>query len=760
MKKKDRKQKQDKKQMTQRRFAQPKASAARAYTSARPAHAAVLPRVAGAGNVLGTVVSVKERFGFVKVEDQEKDIFVPGRMLMGAMPGDVVELRLVPGRGESPEGEVRRIVEPCDAPFTAVFHVQEDGSFAVEPDKGLRFAMKVAEEDCAGAKDGDKVLARVTERGERHFDHVVKVLQTYGSAGSAAACAAANLDAQGVQLAFDPQVEEEADALEARGLDPNEVARRLDLRGETIFTIDSAHTKDIDDAISLKRTADGWALGVHIADVSHYVTPGSALDETAFDRGTSIYYADSVIPMLPKALSNGICSLNEGEDRLAFSALMQLDRSGKLRSYEFKKTVIRSRIKGVYAEINALYDDTADQTIRAKYAAVTDTLFEMRDLAEVLTKRRFARGGLDLSSTESQVIIGEDGTAVDIVPRTTGVAERMIEEFMLTANEAAATFGMRAAIPFVYRVHPQPTDTKLEALKALLELLGLDGSVAVPGVDQKELSAILESVRGTPKEMIVNNQLLRSMAKAVYSPDNIGHYGLVMDNYAHFTSPIRRYPDLAIHRIMSSMLGGMSKEQAKEVYGDFAPAAAEQSSKREQRAMQLERDCDDFYKAEYMGKHIGEAYEGIISSVTERSLYIELPNTVEGMVRADHLPEGSYEYDGYVALTDTATGRTYKVGDRFDIVVAGVDVSAGNVDFMPAPVGTQTVEEVLEQYRTAKAQRSVLARPRAVTGPRGPRQEQRQEDFGAGRGGFEKFAGRHGGRTSRKQGGKGHRGRR
>lgn len=633
------------------------------------------------------VIKVTEKFGFVRPEGETEDVFIPGRFLMGAMPGDRVEVSVRRGRGLLREGEVLRITEEADCRFSGVFSRQGERNI-VTPDQGARFPMAVGRGRTMGAKDGDKVLARISRRGKRHSEHQAEILTVFGRSESAAVCSEAILAAAGVQKAFPPAAAEEAAKAQSLGVPEREIARRLDLRDEIIFTIDGADSKDLDDAVSLKKEEDGWRLGVHIADVSWYVREKTALDAAAFERGTSIYYAASVIPMLPPELSNGICSLNPGEDRLAFSALLSLDRSGALKGFEFKKSVIRSRVKGVYSEVNRILAGEAEAELHQKYAGLEESIARMKELADILSARRAARGGLNLESTESKILIGPDGTALDILPRASGAAEGMIEEFMLAANEAAATFGLRRGLPFIYRVHEDPPAEKLSQLAETLKALGMDAGKVRPGVSSLDLCRVLEAAGGTPYAQLVNQQLLRSMAKAKYEASHKGHFGLVLDNYSHFTSPIRRYPDLAIHRIMSAALAGEPEEEITRRYRDFAGRAALQSSEREQRAMNVERDCESCYKAEYMKGHVGEEFEGIVSSVAPHGVYVELPNTVEGMVRREMLPGGSFEYDGRIEMKDSLSGKSYRVGDAVRVQVVRADVSSGEVDFIVA--GTQT----------------------------------------------------------------------
>lgn len=633
--------------------------------------------------ITAKIISVKEGFGFAGSDELERDIFIPGRALQGAMPGDTVLIRKTQGRGDLPEGEVVRISVQSDAPFSGVFK-KRGGHCEIIPDSGSKIPVKVAPADALGAHDGDKVLGRLTVRGDNHFTHKAAVTEVFGKATSAAACSEAILAANGITKQFPDEVLKFAEHISKKGITDNDMQNRLDLRYDIIFTIDGADTKDIDDAVSLEKHENGWYLGVHIADVSHYVKPNTPLDVEAFERGTSVYYANSVVPMLPPALSNGICSLNPQEDRLAFSALLSLDKTGKLIGYQFQKSIVRSRVKGVYSEINKILANNADDTILKKYDGLIQVILDMRELADILNKRRMSRGGLNLQSTESKILVGEDGRAAEIVGREQGVSENIIEEFMLTANEAAASLAMERIIPFVYRVHENPSPEKITNLCTLLDALAVDCSELKKQISSGALARILNQVNGTELQLLVNNQILRSMAKAKYSEVNKGHFGLVLDNYAHFTSPIRRYPDLTIHRIMTSMLSGMDEQRLKRKYGNFAKISAEQSSNREQRAMIVERDCEDCYKAEFMTRHIGECFDGVITSVTSHGIYVELVNTVEGMIRIDSLPEGNYDYDGMIELVETASNTRYRVGKLVRVQVAGADVSAGNIDFVLA----------------------------------------------------------------------------
>ena len=636
--------------------------------------------------LLCKVVKLGKNFAFVMLEDGTSDIFIPGRFTKGAMPGDdvLVEKFEHPRVEGSDEGAILAILTEKNDLVGTVRRVE--GRLRFVPDDCPAITMPLARDCEGGAKDGDKVAVEILNRGNRQEDHRVGVAMRFGSSDEAKRCAKALLYAKDIRTRFPDKVRDEAKKFEGAEVSEKDCEGRMDLRALPIFTIDSSETKDIDDAISLTRTSDGgFELGVHIADVSNYVKPGTELDNEAFSRATSVYYADQVVPMLPKALSNGICSLNENELRLAFSCLMRLDKDGGLTDYRFVKSIIRSRVKGVYSEINALLAGTADAEIKAKYADVIDQLPAMKELYGHRARLRKERGCMDIESGEVKLILDENGRCIDVKKRTSGESESMIEEFMLLANQCAAHFARVKQIPFVYRVHEEPNAEKLERLHALLQACGINDHFAKDVPAPKELSAILEGVRGTPYEQIINTGMLRCMSKALYEEKPKGHYGLVLKDYAHFTSPIRRYPDLAIHRIMTDMLKGTEKETMILRYTDFAERASKQSSEREVIAMQIERKAEDCYKAEYARRHLGECYEGTISGVTQRGLFIELDNGVEGFVPASSLtPSGTSLTEG-VRLTDPASGKTWSLGDKMMITIVRADVNLGKIDFEVAP---------------------------------------------------------------------------
>ena len=620
------------------------------------------------------ILNVSKNGAYAAADDGSGDIFIPRDRLRDAMPGDVAQVRVIDRSGRLPTAEVLKVAERGFIRFTGTV-VKRGKTAFILPDGGYKDRIDVIGHDVGDASDREKVLASMKTYPGRNTPGTAEVVSCYGPADRAASCCEALLDNRDIRREFPDAVKKEAVA--AR-FDAAECAGRLDLRDMPIFTIDGAHTKDIDDAVSVRKTGDGFELGVHIADVSHYVAEGSALDKEAFERGTSIYFADTVIPMLPRELSNGVCSLNPGEDRLAFSAIMKIDGSGRTTGFTLKKSVIRSRVKGVYDEVNTLFAGEGDKALEQKYAEVAPEFEDMRKLAKILGDAREKRGAIDFESSDREIILDENGVASDVRRQVRGESEMMIESFMLCANEAVAKFARERKMPFVYRVHEQPDSERLETLAAALKAAGVAADKLRPGLEPGDLAQAMKNTKGLPRARMLSDLALRTMAKARYSPECLGHFGLALEDYCHFTSPIRRYPDLAIHRILTDALAG---GQTAERYTLFASQASEQSSKREIVAMQVEWDCDDIYIAEYMTRHIGESFEGTVSTVKQFGMYVELDNSVEGLVRIDKLP-GWFEYnEAALTLSCPKSGMSFTVGDRVKVIAARADVSSGQIDF-------------------------------------------------------------------------------
>ena len=631
-------------------------------------------------DVEATLVSLSKNFGFARPDSGGDDIFIHGSALQGALVGDRIIVGDIRKDDRGPSGRVRRIVEHKPAQTTGTVSITDEGIEFI-PDNAIRYNLRMRERDLNGAKNGDKVMASLEQdyRGDWAYASVKKV---FGSGRTARVCADAIVEQYGIPHVFPQEVLDEAERVGNEPISDEEYAKRLDLRGEPIFTIDSKDAKDLDDAISVKRTDFGYTLGVHIADVSHYVKEGSAIDEEAINRGTSVYFADRVIPMLPEVLSNGACSLNAGTDKLAFSALIELDKEGHITKYDFKKTIINSKVRGVYSEVNEILDGTASEEILNKYALVMESLMSAKELADILKANSAARGTMELDSGESKFILDENGICIDIMPRVSGEAEQLIEQMMVTANIAAAKFSLDHKLPFLYRVHGTPDPKRVEELVTLLQLVGVPcKEIVKPNPETQDFAAILDRVRGLPCETLVSQRLLRTMEKARYSTEETGHFGLALSDYSHYTSPIRRYPDTSIHRVLSAFVEGMPAEEVRRRYAQFCETSAAESSRNEIRALIAERDAEDCYMAEYMSQHIGEHFEGTVSGVTMRGVFVRLENSVEGFVSLDAFEGEDFVYDGLI--TQRSPKRELTIGTPLPIIVASAYVATGKVDFVP-----------------------------------------------------------------------------
>lgn len=641
-------------------------------------------------------VRLHAHFGFIR-DENDREYFVAGKFLAGSLKGDTVLAREIPSRSGSPEAEILSILEESQ-------NTRISGRI-VPTEKGLCLLSDIAgmplhidySESC-DYKINDQVLCEVISRGSRHMDHKVKVVLNFGDCDSAQNCMRSRIAEQEIPVEFPEKVQSDAKKAAAPGVTEFDLQGRLDLREQVIFTIDGAHSKDLDDAVSVQKHPDGhWTLGVHIADVSHYVRPNSPLDAEAFRRGTSIYYADEVIPMLPKALSNGICSLNAGYDRLTLSAILELSPEGDLIQYAFHKSVIHSKVRGVYEECNAILGHTADSEILEKYAPVLESLELLAELSGILEQLRKRRGAPELESTESVLVLNQDGICTGLAPVQRGRTERIIESCMLCANEAAAKLAREKKFPFVYRVHENPSPERIVILREMLTKLGMTQNsgdtgdavhpelASVLNTDPEEIKPcdvqnILEQTRNLPCFPVINNLTLRSMAKAKYSEIPKGHFGLALRDYTHFTSPIRRYSDLVVHRILSDYLDGAETEWLIRRYGKFTENAAERASVTELRAVQLEREADACYAAEFMKSRTGEIFDGVITSVTEFGMYVQLSNMAEGLVHIHDMPVGEYFTEENWFFENTLTGERWQLGDPVRVVCLRADVCTGHID--------------------------------------------------------------------------------
>lgn len=633
------------------------------------------------GFIPAKVVSHSKSYIFARPLFGGDDIYVPIEKSKKCMLGDIVMLNRIKKSMKGKIAAVERIVSQGSRIISGrVIRTKRGVDFVA--DSGYKYNIPIKKNKTKGVKNDDKVLVKlfVEKDSKKIFARVLKV---YGQAQKAKVCSDAIIDAEGIPCVFDDATLKEAKKMLKKGIDNNEIKNRLDLRKDLIFTIDGEDAKDLDDAISIKKLKSGWQLGVHIADVSHYVKPGSNLDKEALARGTSVYFADRVIPMLPKELSNGICSLNSNEDRLTFSALLNIDKSGNLRNFEFKKSIINSKVRGVYSEVNSILESKASNEIKQKYSLIENSLFEAYELSKILYENAQKRGSMELESVETQFKLDKNGVCIDVKKRLTGAAEKMIEQFMIMANQAAALYAQNMQIPFVYRVHEGPSPEKINVLAQTMSMFGLKAHKIRQGLKIKDISEILTKIKGSNISSIISNQILRAMSKARYFEKPLGHFGLALKDYCHFTSPIRRYPDTAIHRILADLVDGISVKDIEKKYKNFVKDVSVQSSQCEIRAMKAERDTEKCYMAEYMLAHIGETFEGKISGAIQTGVFVELDNSVEGFVGLEYFPGYGFEYDGIMSFINKKTGATMSVGDRINIKVLSADVSSGKIDFIP-----------------------------------------------------------------------------
>ena len=644
-------------------------------------------------------------FGFVTTEDGE--YFIPPKFIGNAYHGDSVVIKkidyLSKYYGKGNEAEIVEILKRGIDTLVGTLTTYNNGkrlhAYVTPENERIHFKVKVNSKNLIGHA-GDKVVCRVTDFPKNENEYASgEIIEVLGRADSLEGNYRAILHANGISISFPERVVAEAnevskEAVSTRG--------RLDLRDEIIFTIDSHDAKDLDDAISLKVTENGYILGVHIADVSHYVRAGSQLDKEAIGRGTSVYFTDKVVPMLPKELSNGICSLNGGVDRLTLSCFVTLDKSGTILSCEIKESVINSKIRGVYAEFNDILENGENSEFYSKYAHVIDSFYEMMELYRILKLKSEQKGAMELESEETKINLDENGHPIEIVKRERGESERLIEQFMLCANEAVATYMFNASVPCVYRVHDEPDREKINAFSLFARNLGVDTSPlrAKNTITPSQLSRVLKSAEEKGYLGVVSSVLLRSLMKAKYSSVQKSHFGLNTEYYCHFTSPIRRYPDLSVHRILKSFLKGELDEKNIEKYERFASLSGELSSENEIKAVHAERDIDQLYKCVYMADHIGEEYDAVICSVTSFGFFAKTENLCEGLVSVDTLGGGFYyDKDNYTL----SRGKTsYKLGASVKIRVKDVDIALKQINFSLVKEGKER-DEKTEPVREEKA---------------------------------------------------------
>ncbi|MBU5591335.1 ribonuclease R [Clostridium sp. MSJ-4] len=635
------------------------------------------------GLVSGKLQAHQKGFGFV-IPDEEgvKDVFIPSSFMNGAMHGDKVVAKIIREDfgGRKREGEIIRITERVNKTIIGVYENSKNFGFVVPEDKRIHYDVFISKTDKNGAKDDDVVIVEITEwPGQRRNPEGV-VVEVLGKKGDKGLDILTIIKKHGLPEEFPEKVERFAAAIE-EDIPSSEYARRKDLRSVRMVTIDGEDAKDLDDAVSIERLEDGnFELGVHIADVSHYVREKNPLDKEALNRATSVYLIDRVIPMLPKKLSNGICSLNPKVDRLALSCFMVIDRTGKVLEHDIMESVIKTSERMTYTDVTKILKDN-DKELIEKYDYLYDDFKAMEELCNILNKKRLGRGAIDFDFDESKIILDKMGKPVDIKPYDREIANRIIEEFMLVCNETIAEHMYWANIPFVYRIHENPDEEKLQKFSEFVYNLGYFLKFN-NDVHPRMLQEILEKVKGKKEETVVSTLLLRSMMQAKYAPDCVGHFGLAARYYCHFTSPIRRYPDLMIHRIIKEYINGnLDSERASKLTG-IVDYAAKQSSEMERIAEEAEREVDDMKKAEYMSEKIGEEFEGIISSVTTFGFFVQLPNTVEGLIHISSLDDDYYVYDErHLTLMGERTKNIFRLGDSVKIKVSRVDLANHDIYF-------------------------------------------------------------------------------
>ena len=646
----------------------------------------------------GLFMGNEKGFGFVRPEDSDTDIFIGKDCLHGALDGDMVQVAVEPGgNGRRAEGRVTRILKHANTRIVGYFRQDRKGGIVHPDNRRISADIQIPPGKTRGASTGHKVVVHIT-RFQEHRDELLQgvVTEDLGHVNTPGTDILSIVKAYDLPSDFPEEVLAEADqaafSLSPSGgtEDPGPVDQRLDLRNIPVITIDGEDAKDLDDAVSLRILGNGHReLGVHIADVSVYVRENSLLDREALRRGTSVYLADRVIPMLPRVLSNGICSLNEGEERLTLSCIMEIDGSGSVVRHEICGSVIRSRHRMTYTEVQKILEtvpgDAVPEDLRSRYGDVIPMLSEMDVLAKKLREKRRERGGIDFDFPETKVLLDDEGKTIGIRPYERNDATRLIEDFMIAANETVAQEYCWAELPFLYRVHDKPDPEKMKQLAVFVNNFGYTIHGRNGEIHPKELQRLMEKAEGTEEERLISRITLRSLKRACYSTECSGHFGLASRFYTHFTSPIRRYPDLMIHRIIRQNLRGELDGNRIAGYDRILPGVAKDTSALERRADEAERESVRYKICEYMEGHIGEIREGVVSGVTRFGLFVTLKNTVEGMIRVQDLPADYYEFSpGSYELVGELTGRRFRLGDRMKIKVSAADKLARTVNFIPA----------------------------------------------------------------------------
>ena len=678
------------------------------------------------GLITGKLQVHKKGFGFLIPENEgENDVFIPSSCMNGAMNGDRILVQITRDdlNGKKREGEVAEILERANTKVIGVYEESRNFGFVVPEDTRLTQDIFVSKKDSNGAKHGDVVIVKVVKWADKRRSPEGVITEVLGKKGEKGLDILTIIKKHGLPEEFPEKVLKYAEGI-SEEIDPAEIARRRDITELRMVTIYGEDAKDLDDAVSIERLANGnYRLGVHIADVSHYVREKNPLDKEALKRATSVYLIDRVIPMLPKKLSNGICSLNPNVDRLTLSCFMEIDHKGKVLAHEIDETVIKTNERMTYTDVTKILEGKADEELLNKYDYLIEDFKTMEELCLILREKRRKRGAIDFDFEESKIVLNELGRPIDIKPYERAIANRIIEEFMLVCNETIAENMYWQNLPFVYRVHEEPDDEKLQRFRDFIYNLGYTIKSSQE-IDPRALQEILEKVQGKPEETVVSTLLLRSMMQARYSPECAGHFGLAAQYYCHFTSPIRRYPDLQIHRIIKENLNGKINDKRRERLAVIVDEAAKQSSEMERLAEDAEREVDDLKKAEYMMDRIGEEYDGIISSVTSFGIFVELSNTIEGLVHITDLDDDYYVYDeAHLMLIGERTKNIYRLGDAVKVRCSRVDIDNREI-FFDIVKNEGEKEEIVPSKRTA----SIIAEIKKEFGPK--EEGQKEEDEG------------------------------
>lgn len=638
----------------------------------------------------GTFISHSKGFGFVELEEtDEEDIFIPAPYVGEAFHRDEVEVVLLPQQsGRRQEGRVVRVLSHGITEVIGTFERSNSFGFVIADNVRISKDIFIPKECINNAATGDKVIVQMRSYGSGQKSPEGKVVEILGKVGEPGIDVLSVARAYDIPMEFPIKVINQAERCPDHVLE-NDFNGRLDLRGWQMVTIDGEDAKDLDDAVSVSMEDGMYKLGVHIADVSNYVQGGSALDREALKRGTSVYLVDRVIPMLPKKLSNGICSLNAGEDRLALSCIMWVDKKGLVKKHQIAETVIHVDRRMSYTNVNKILTEE-DEELIVEYRDLVPMFRMMKQLSDLLRANRSNRGAIDFEFPESKIILNDRGKPIDIKAYEHNAATNLIEDFMLLANETVAKEYCRKEIPFLYRTHENPDMDKMEGVLSFIRNQGISVSKSMEEITPKEVQEILSAIEGSPMEPLISRLLLRSMKQARYTTGCSGHFGLAAKYYCHFTSPIRRYPDLQIHRIIKDDLRGRMNDQKKEYYVSILEEVARQTSSTERRAEEAERETDKMKMAEYMQYHIGETFDGVVSGVTGWGIYVELPNTVEGLVHVNTLRDDYYVFDqeNYQMIGEM-TGKTYRLGDKVRVRTADVDLGNKTIDFVLEEMGEE-----------------------------------------------------------------------